>query len=201
MGQAKADIFLEFGNENVLGTGTYPSDPKAGATLQGLAPNVVTDATLSLGHGFPFSPGPGDFPGTDQIYVGSNQTGNHDGYSGFSGRLPGPQVVTLNYSSLVSAGQLVTTLTLGIASDDFQFTVFGQPFTASVNGTTDTALTNKLNSPLNKRVPDEIVGTLWETRDFAVVGFHLKCTCPVDLTPPAPSSATTLACSRYFCFA
>ncbi len=36
---------VEYGNENLLNTGTYPSDPKAGATLQGLAPGVVTFAT------------------------------------------------------------------------------------------------------------------------------------------------------------
>jgi hypothetical protein len=151
VGQGKAGV-IEYGNENVLGTGTYPSDPKAGATLQGLAPNAITDASLSLGHGFPFSPGPGDFPGTDQIFVGSNQTAQHEGYSQAAARLAGPQVVTLDYSSLVPAGQSVTSLTLGIASDDFQFPVFGQPFTASVNGTTDTALTNKLNS-LNETGP------------------------------------------------
>jgi hypothetical protein len=144
---------IEYGNENVLNSGaTYPSDPKAGATLQGLAPNVVTDATLTFGHGYPFTPNAGDFPGTDQIYVGSNQTASHDGYSTQSVRMPGPQVLTMNYASQVPAGQAVATLTLGIAADDFQFTVFGQPFTAQVNGITDAALTAKLNS-LNETGP------------------------------------------------
>jgi len=143
---------IEYGTENVLGTGTYPSDPKAGATLQGLAPNVVTDASLFFGHGFPFSPSAGDFPGTDQIYVGSVQTSFHDGYSTSPQRINGPQVLVLNYSSLVPAGQTVSTLTLGIAADDFQFQVFGQPFIASINGTPDAALTAKLNS-LNETGP------------------------------------------------
>jgi PEP-CTERM motif len=143
--QGKAGV-IEYGNENVLGTGTFPSDPKAGATLQGLAPNVITDAALTLPHNYPFTPGAGDFPGTDQIYVGSVQTASHDGYSGASSRLNGPQVLTLNYASLIPPGQKVATLTLGIASDDFQFPPFGQPFTAQVNGSTNAALTDKLNS-------------------------------------------------------
>src|SRR5262245_6345689 len=63
-----AAAVIEYGTENVLNTGaTYPSDPKAGATLEGLAPNVITDATLTLNHGFPFTPAAGNFPGTDQI--------------------------------------------------------------------------------------------------------------------------------------
>jgi hypothetical protein len=143
---ARADGFMEYGNENVLGTGTYASDPKAGATLNGLAPGVVTQSTLFTGHGFPFSPGPGDFVGTDQIYVGSVQTGAHDGYSVSAQRIAGPDVMTLDYSGLVPAGRTVSTLTLGIAADDFQFPSFGQPFTASVNGTDDPALANALEA-------------------------------------------------------
>jgi hypothetical protein len=137
---------LEYGNENLLNTGTYPSDPKAGATLQGLAPGAITDAASFFGHSFPFSPGAGDFAGTDQIYVGSNQTAIHDGYSESTPRIAGPQVITMDYSSLVPAGQRVDTLTLGIASDDFQFQEFGQPFSATINGVAATALTTKLNS-------------------------------------------------------
>ena len=145
-GAARAGV-MEYGHENVLNSGaTYPSDPKAGATLQGLAAGVVTDATLTLGHGFPFIPTVGDFPGTDQIYVGSVQTAAHEGYSGAASRLNGPQVLTLDYSSLVPAGQKIDTFTLGIASDDFQFPRFGQPFTATVNGQAVTALVNKLNA-------------------------------------------------------
>jgi hypothetical protein len=63
-----------FGDRDCLGQGCYGATvPTAGATLQGLAPNVVTLATSSFGHGFPFTPGAGDFPGTDQIFVGSAQ--------------------------------------------------------------------------------------------------------------------------------
>jgi PEP-CTERM motif len=144
--------YLEFGNENVLGTGTYASDPKAGATLVGLAPNVVTMASLITPHGYPFSPAPGDFQGTDQIYVGSVQTAFDDGYSQYSGRLNGPDVLTMNFSSLVPAGQTVATVTLGIAADDFQNPVFGNPFTATINGTTDAGLSSELNS-LNETGP------------------------------------------------
>ena len=148
----RADV-MTYGDEDCLGTLCYgASDPTAGATLQGLAAGVVTDATNSYGHSFPFSPDGGDFAGTDQIYVGSSQTGAHDGYSVSAPRINGPQVLTMDYSSLLSAGETIQTLTLGIAADDFQFPVFGQPFTAKVDGTVDTALTNELNS-LNETGP------------------------------------------------
>ena len=137
---------LTYGDQDLLGTGTYGSDPTAGATLQGLAPGIVTHASLIVGHGFPFAPSAGDFLGTDQIYVGSTQTGAHDGYSSSAQRINGPQILTLDYSSLIPAGQLVSTFTLGIAADDFQFAPFGQPFIASINGVVDAALTSALNS-------------------------------------------------------
>jgi hypothetical protein len=144
---------ITFGSENCLGTGCYGSnDPTAGATLQGLAPNVVTVASLSFGHSYPFSPGPGDFPGTDQIYVGSVQTGFDDGYSISPQRINGPDVMTLDYSALVPSGQSLDTLTLGIAADDFQFPVFGNPFIVTVNGSVDGALTTQLES-LNESGP------------------------------------------------
>src|ERR1700761_9565181 len=76
-----ASNVLLYGTENVLGTGTYASDPTAGATLAGLTPDSVTFATLITAHGYPFTPAAGDYPGTDQIYVGPNQTASHDGYS------------------------------------------------------------------------------------------------------------------------
>jgi hypothetical protein len=137
---------IMYGDPDCLGQGCYlGGDPTTGATTQGLAAGVVTLATNAYGHGYPFSPGVGDFPGTDQIYVGSVQTGAHDGYSG-STRLNGPQTFSLDYSSLIGAGGSLATLTLGIAADDFQFPVFGQPFTASLNGTTSSALTNQLNA-------------------------------------------------------
>jgi hypothetical protein len=143
---------MEYGDEDVLNTGSYGSAPKAGATLQGLANGVVTFATLITGHGFPFAPAVGDFPGTDQIYVGSVQTAAHDGYSVASSRINGPQVITLDYSALIPAGDHVTTLTLGIAADDFQFPPFGQPFVATLNGGSASVLTSTLNG-LNQTGP------------------------------------------------
>ena len=138
---------LTFGDMDCLGQGCYGvNNPTAGATLQGLAPNAVTLATTGFGHGYPFTPGPSDFPGTDTMYVGSIQTGSHDGYSAAAGRVNGPQVLTLDYSSLIGSGQSLSTLTLGIAADDFQFPSIGQPFTATVNGVADPALVTELES-------------------------------------------------------
>jgi hypothetical protein len=134
-----------YGDKDVLGTGTYAYEPTTGATLEGLAAGVVTYATLITPHGFPFSPN-NDFAGTDQIYVGQVQTGYHDGYSQYGGRLNGPQVIVLDYSSLVAAGQSVETLTLGIAADDFQQPRFRQPYTATVNGYQIAELTTVLNN-------------------------------------------------------
>jgi len=143
---AQAGI-LTFGDLDCLGTGCYgASDPMAGATLQGLAPNAITMASFSFGHGFPFSPGVGDFAGSDQIFVGSIQTGFHDGYSVSAERVNGPQTFTLDFSSLLGPGDSLGTLTLGIAADDFQFPSLGQPFTAMVNGVFNAALTAQLNS-------------------------------------------------------
>lgn len=138
---------ITYGDMDCLGTGCYgATDPTAGATLQGLAADTITTATNGFFHSFPFVPGTGEFAGTDQIYVGSVQTGAHDGYSVSPQRIPGPQVLTLDYSSLIGPGQLLSTLTLGIAADDFQFPAFGQPFTARINGVVNTALTNQLNA-------------------------------------------------------
>lgn len=137
---------LTYGDADILGLGAYPSEPTAGATLEGLAPGVDTRATLIQPHGFPFDPVVGDYPGTDQIFVGSVQTGIDDGYSGHGGRLNGPQVITLDYSSLVGAGEQVETFTLGIAADDFQFPRFGQAYSAALNGVAAPALAAVLNS-------------------------------------------------------
>ncbi len=101
-------------------------------------PDVITLATNGFPHNHPFSPS-ADFPGTDQIYVGSVQTiGSHDGYSGASQRINGPALFSLDYSSLIGPGQTLVTLTLGIAADDFQFPGIGNPFTATINGTVNT---------------------------------------------------------------
>jgi hypothetical protein len=137
---------ITFGDRDCLNQGCYgASDPTAGATLEGLAPGTVTLASTGFGHGFPFAPQGGDFAGTDQIFVGSVQSGAHDGYSGAATRLNGPQVFSLDYSSLLGPGKVLTSLTLGIAADDFQFPTFGQPFSAIVNGAANAALTAELN--------------------------------------------------------
>lgn len=137
-----------YGDPDALGTGgSYPSDPTAGATLQGLAPGATTASSLGpIFHPFAGAPGIGDFAGTDQVYVGSNQTGFRDGYSTLAVRLAGPQVLTLDFSSLVPGGSVLTSLTLGIAADDFQAPSFGQPFVATLNGAAAPALTALLNS-------------------------------------------------------
>jgi hypothetical protein len=137
---------LTYGDQDLLGTGVYGSDPTAGATLQGLAPGMVTYATLITAHAYPFAPSIGDYPGTDQIFVGATQTGAHDGYSVATQRINGPQVITLDYSALIPSGSQINTFTLGIAADDFQFPPFGQPFTASINGVVNAALSSALNS-------------------------------------------------------
>jgi PEP-CTERM motif len=144
---------ITYGDMDCLGQGCYgANNPTLGATQIGLAPNAVTLASTGFVHGFPFSPGGGDFPGTDQIYVGSVQSGAHDGYSGEPQRVNGPDVMVLDYSSQVGAGQSVATLTLGIAADDFQFPVIGQPFSVLVNGVSDPALVAALEG-LNQSGP------------------------------------------------
>jgi len=135
----------QFGDADVLGTGIYPGDPTAGALLSGLAPGAVTFGAPALGHSFPFDPS-GDFPGTDQIYVGSGQSASHDGYSSYAGRILGPQVIAMNYDAIVPAGETISTFTLGIAFDDFQQVPLGQPFTVSINGVPVATLTDLANS-------------------------------------------------------
>lgn len=135
---------LEYGDRDMCNTGAYGTDPTAGATLNGLAVGATSLGINIYGHGFPFSPA-SDFAGTDQIFVGSTQSGFHDGYSSYSGRTPGPQVVSMDYSSLVT-GAGIQSLTLGFMADDFQNAVFGQPFTARIDGVVNDALTALLNS-------------------------------------------------------
>ena len=144
---------ITYGDLDVLNQLSYGTDPRAGATREGLAPDVVTVATQEFGHTYPFAPEIDDFAGTDQIYVGSSQTGSNDGYSGYSGRIAGPQVIFLDYSSIILTGHVIDTLTLGIAADDFQFPTFGNPFSALINGSAATALTTQLNT-LNQTGPD-----------------------------------------------
>ena len=53
---------ITFGDADCLGTGCYgASDPTAGATLQGLSAGVITLATNSLGHTYPFLRAPASF--------------------------------------------------------------------------------------------------------------------------------------------
>jgi MYXO-CTERM domain-containing protein len=59
----------------------------------------------------------------------------------------------MSYADQVPAGQAVSTLTLGIMTDDFQFPVWGDAYTASVNGVPNAALTSVLNS-LNETGPE-----------------------------------------------
>lgn len=142
---AHAGVFQVFGDMDVLGTREYDGDPLAGATMLGLAPGQTTYADLITGHGFGFDPEKDDHPGTDQIYVGSKQTAQHDGYSAYAGRRNGPQVIELDYTSLIPKGSKVATVTLGIAADDFQSVVFGQAYSAKINGVAFQPLTDALN--------------------------------------------------------
>lgn len=137
---------LQYGDMDVMGTRSYPTDPRTGAILEGLTAGVVTFGAPEINHSYPFTPSGDDYLGTDQIYVGSNQTAFLDGYSGAVSRKTGPQHISLDYSPLVATGQVVDTLTLGIAADDFEFPRWGQAFTARINGTIDPILTAVLNN-------------------------------------------------------
>jgi len=151
--RAEAAIATKFfGDIDLVGYGYGTADPTAGATLVGLQPGAADHASTSFGHGFPFSPEGDDFPGTDQIFVGSHQTASHDGYSQYSARRAGPQTLLLDYGSLVPNGHGIDSLTLGIAADDFQRPSFGQPFSASINGAAHAELTDVLNG-LNQTGP------------------------------------------------
>lgn len=153
---------LEYGTENQEGAGSYSGgfnpvgfDPKAGATLSGLTAGQVTMGAQSSGHTefFPDAPA-GDFAGTDTIHVGSTFTDQaHDGYADQYLTNPGhvvkgPDTFILNYSSLLTAGQTPQTLTLGIEADDFQFSKYGQPFTAFINGVESAGFEKVLNTPV-----------------------------------------------------
>jgi hypothetical protein len=140
-----ATELMTYGDMDVLGTGSYVSDPRAGATLVGLNADEVTFGGPEINHTFPFSPENDDFQVTDQIFTSSNQTASGDGYSAFPDREVGPQEFVLDYSSLLVGNAELATITLGIAADDFQFPLFGQPFTASINGIPNQTLTDTLN--------------------------------------------------------
>jgi hypothetical protein len=130
-----------------VGFGCYgANDPTAGATLQGLGAGATSHATTAFAHGLPPFPGSVDFAGTDTIFVGSNLTHAEDGYAANGDPVAGPQLLTLDYSGLVAGGSHITSLTFGIAADDFQNPFFHQPFMASINGTPNADLTALLNS-------------------------------------------------------
>ena len=141
---AKAQVKI-FGDVDALGFGYGNFDPFANTTLNGLSSNATTFGN-HFAHTYPFDPESDEFAGTDQIYVGSVQTGVSDGYSSYAGRKNGPLTTTLDYSSLIPSNVPVLTLTLGISADDFQFPRLNQPFTASINGTFSSELTNVLNT-------------------------------------------------------
>jgi hypothetical protein len=52
----------------------------------------------------------------------------------------------LDYSTAVGSLETITTFTLGIAADDFQFPVLGQPFSARINAIPYDPLSDLLNS-------------------------------------------------------
>ncbi|MGH7242740.1 MAG: hypothetical protein ACREJD_04925 [Phycisphaerales bacterium] len=143
IGNASAAV-LEYGDRDMCNTGVYETDPLFGAFSQGLAAGSISMATNIYSHGYPFSPS-SDYAGTDQMHVGSVQTEILDGYANSVERINGPQVITMDYSSLVS-GAGIQTVTLGFMVDDFQFKFLGQPFTARINGVVNTTLTDLLNS-------------------------------------------------------
>ena len=144
--------FIIFGDQDLFGFGYGGGDPLAGARLEEVEPDAVSFGSRDFGHLFPFIPEENDFLGTDQIYTGSNQTTVLDGYAAFPARINGPQIVNLDYSSLVGSSETITSLTLGIAASDFQFPTFGQPFSGLINGEEHSTLTATLNS-LNQTGP------------------------------------------------
>ena len=94
-----------FGTQNLFGFNfANNTDPLAGAALKGLAANASTQATNEYRHGYPFGPAYGDFAAPIRVYVGSNQSAELDGYSSNTDRVAGPQVVTLDYNSLIKSG-------------------------------------------------------------------------------------------------
>ncbi len=141
---ASADVLL-FGDKDVLGMATYGTDPVSGAVLEGLTSGAVTFGSAAVPHSFPFQPSPGEFPGTDRMFSGSSQTASYEGYSADPARGTGPQELILDYSAIVGEGRMVETFTLGIAADDFQFPILGQPFSARINGIPYAPLTSTLN--------------------------------------------------------
>jgi len=129
-----------YGSENFFGQG-YPAkaNPYQGATLTGLSANASTVAISKFVGPATFAPSVTDYPGTDQIYVGSNETPGVN-------QLAGPQVITLDYSALTELSHPIKTFTLGIATDGFENPTINIPYTVSINGVVNPQLTSILNS-------------------------------------------------------
>jgi hypothetical protein len=129
-----------FGSEGFFGQ-QYPAkaNPYEGTALTGLAPNVSTVAISKFVAPATFAPIATDYPGTDQIYVGSNEIPGAD-------QLVGPQVITLDYSALTKLSHPIKTFTLGIATDGFEDPTTNIPYTVSINGVVNTTLTSILNN-------------------------------------------------------
>ncbi|MBL8746594.1 MAG: hypothetical protein JNK58_09600 [Phycisphaerae bacterium] len=135
-----------YGDVDMLNQGMYPDDPTAGADKFGLAANEIMFATNQYFHGnWPFVPEGDDYPGTDTMYAGAFQYTGGDGYSNSPGVVNGAQVITIDYSAQVGEGEIITSFTLGIAADDFQFPTFGNAYTAVINSQQNAALTGVLN--------------------------------------------------------
>lgn len=136
-----------YGDVDQLNQGSYPEDPTTGASTFGLAANQITFATNSYFHGnWPFTPEPDDLPGTDTMYAGAFPYAGGDGYSNSSGHINGIQEITIDYGAQVPEGHTITSFTLGIAADDFQFQIFGNPYTAVINNAQVPALSDVLNA-------------------------------------------------------
>ncbi len=142
-----APQILVYGDKDLFGY-QYPNgiDPTAGAQLSGLQPGQVSTATQTYDYGNLFTPmygdlgGQGDYPGTDQLYVPSSATPD------FSQEQRGPQVVSMDYSSQVPPGQVVTGLTLGMAASGFLAQATQQTYTVWINNQIDVPLSRYLNS-------------------------------------------------------
>lgn len=150
---AGVDNVQTYGDVDMLNQGMYPDDPTAGADKFGLAANEIMFATNQYFHdNWPFTPEPDDLPGTDTMYAGAFQYAGGDGYSNAAGHVNAAQIITIDYSAQIPEGHTITSFTLGIAADDFQFPIFGNPYTAVVNNAQVPALSAVFNN-LNQTGP------------------------------------------------
>lgn len=130
-------MVLEYGDRDCLGFDCYGQiDPTADVTLNGLAANESSISNERFFHSFPFLPEADDYAGTDQIFCNTaNAPETGDGYCNSDAEATiGSLTTVLDYSAALSPNEIVKTLTLGIASDDFQTRDFGGRFKAFING-------------------------------------------------------------------